>query len=104
MWVPAFEGLYSDFDRRIGHYRRYRLAELRSKLSTAGFEPVDLRYVNSVGAVAWWVFARQLRTNPTSPGSAKLFDRVAVPVVRGLERRLKPPFGQSVFAVGVRNR
>jgi SAM-dependent methyltransferase len=104
LWVPAFESLYSDFDRRIGHYRRYRLGDLRSKLSTAGFEVAELRYVNSVGAVAWWVFARRLRRNPTSPGSAKLFDRVAVPVVRRLEGKLKPPFGQSVFAVGVRAR
>jgi SAM-dependent methyltransferase len=102
LWVPAFEGLYSDFDRRVGHYRRYRLPELRSKLSAAGLEPVGLRYANSLGAVAWWIFARQLRMNPTSARNARAFDRVGVPVVRGVERRLNLPFGQSVFAVGVR--
>ena len=31
VFVPAFDGLYSDFDRRIGHRRRYR----RSQLVTA---------------------------------------------------------------------
>jgi XTP/dITP diphosphohydrolase len=94
--------LYTDFDRRIGHHRRYRLAPLRSQLRAAGLEPIDLRYVNAVGAVAWWVFARQLRRNPTSPRSASLFDRLAVPVVRRVESRVRLPFGQSLFAVASR--
>jgi SAM-dependent methyltransferase len=102
LWVPAFEGLYSDFDRRVGHFRRYRIPPLRATLTDAGFEPVELRYANSVGAIAWWIFARQLRRNPTSPRSAKLFDRLAVPVVRRLERRVNAPFGQSIFAVARR--
>ncbi len=102
LWVPAFEGLYSDFDRRVGHFRRYRIPPLRSTLMGAGFEPVELRYANSVGAIAWWIFARQLRRNPASPRSARLFDRLAVPVVRRLERKMNPPFGQSIFAVARR--
>jgi XTP/dITP diphosphohydrolase len=102
LWVPAFEALYSDFDRRIGHRRRYRLGELRAKLTAAGLDPVDLRYVNSVGAVAWWVAARHLRMNPTSRRNSSLFDRFAVPVVRRVESRVRPPFGQSVFAVATR--
>jgi XTP/dITP diphosphohydrolase len=102
LWVPAFMSLYTEFDRRIGHHRRYRRGELHSKLRAAGLEPVDLRYVNAVGAVAWWIFARQLRRNPTSRRSASLFDRVAVPVVRRVESRVHPPFGQSLFAVAAR--
>jgi SAM-dependent methyltransferase len=102
LWVPAFEGLYSDFDRRVGHHRRYRIPDLRAKLVAAGLDPVDIHYANAAGAIAWWIFARQLKSNPTSPRNAQLFDRVAVPVVRRLEARLKPPFGQSVFAVAVR--
>jgi len=104
LWVPAFESLYSDFDRRVGHFRRYRVPQLRAKLISAGLEPVDIRYVNSLGAVAWWVVARQLRRTPTSRGSAQLFDRMAVPVVRRVERRIKMPFGQSILAVAIRRR
>src|SRR6202042_1631471 len=44
LWVPAFEFLYSDFDRRIGHHRRYRLPELRDRISRAGLEVLDIRY------------------------------------------------------------
>jgi len=103
LWVPAFESLYSDFDRRVGHHRRYRVPELRAKLTTAGLELVEIRYVNAAGAIVWWIFARQLRRNPTSPRSSKLFDRIAVPVVRRVERHIRMPFGQSVFAVATRS-
>jgi SAM-dependent methyltransferase len=102
LWVPAFSLLYSDFDRKIGHHRRYRKDGLRTQLSRAGYEVRDLRYVNAAGAVAWLVLARFLRRAPTSGAPVKIFDRYFVPVLKRLERRWPPPFGQSVFAVGVR--
>ena len=64
-----------------------------------GFEYVDARYVNSVGAFAWWLFARRLRQTPTQGWSVKLYDRTVVPVLRALESRRTPRFGQSVFLV-----
>jgi SAM-dependent methyltransferase len=102
LWVPAFWLLYSDFDRKIGHYRRYRRPGLRTQLEDAGYEVQDIRYVNAVGAVAWLVLARLLRRTPTHGTPVKVFDRYFVPVLERLERRWHPPFGQSVLAVAVR--
>ena len=102
LWVPAFSLLYSDFDRRIGHDRRYRRPGLRAQLSEAGYQVLDIRYVNAVGAVAWLVLARLLRRTPTHGTPVKVFDRYFVPVLKRLERRWRPPFGQSVLAVAVR--
>ena len=34
---PAFQALYSEFDRKIGHFRRYRLSNLRAQLASTGF-------------------------------------------------------------------
>jgi SAM-dependent methyltransferase len=102
LWVPAFQALYSEFDRKIGHFRRYRLSKLRSQLTNTGFTVAEIHYANAVGAVAWWLVARVLRRTPTRPSSLRVFDRYAVPVVRTLESRVRPPFGQSIFAVGVR--
>lgn len=102
LWVPAFEALYADFDRKVGHYRRYQLGGLRIQLSAAGFEVLQIHYANAIGAVAWWVLARVLRRTPTRRSSVLLFDRYAVPVVRHLESRHHPPFGQSIFAVAAR--
>jgi 2-polyprenyl-3-methyl-5-hydroxy-6-metoxy-1,4-benzoquinol methylase len=102
LYVPAFEALYSDFDRRIGHHRRYRAEQLEALVTEAGLEVVDLRYVNLVGAVAWWVFATKLGQTPTQKWSALAFDRAVVPFVRRIERLWPPPFGQSILCVARR--
>jgi len=99
LWVPAFSQLYSDFDRRIGHYRRYRIPELRKVLAGAGLEVVDIRYVNLVGSLAWWVVAKKLGRVPTTSGLVRLFDKACVPTLRRLESGRRPPFGQSIFCV-----
>ena len=36
--VPAFQFLYSSFDREAGHFRRYTIDELKSKLEKKGFQ------------------------------------------------------------------
>ena len=100
VFSPAFEGLYSDFDHKIGHHRRYRRSQLITVANRAGLEYVDARYVNSIGAFAWWLFARRLHQTPTQGWSVKLYDRTAVPVLRRFESRRAPRFGQSVFLVG----
>lgn len=102
LWVPAFWLLYSDFDRKIGHYRRYTRPRLRAQLAAAGYEVTDIRYVNPVGAMAWLMLARLLRRTPTGGTPVRVFDRYFVPVLKRLERRWPPPFGQSVLAVASR--
>lgn len=99
LWVPAFQLLYSDFDRKIGHYRRYRKGELEAQLTRAGYKVAEIRYVNSVGGLAWLVVARLLHRAPTGGRSVKIYDSYFVPVLRRLEGCRGVPFGQSVFAV-----
>ena len=65
----------------------------------AGFEIVDARYVNSLGAFVWWVFARRMRQIPTSQGPVKVYDRLAVPMLRRFETGRNPKVGQSVLMI-----
>jgi len=102
LFVPAFQGLYSEFDRLVGHHRRYRRGELAALVKGAGFEVVEARYVNCVGALAWWVVARQLGRFPKSRAAMRAYDRAVVPVIRAVESRWTPPFGQSVLCIGRR--
>lgn len=96
--VPAFMIAMSAFDKEIGHYRRYRKKTLTAAIMAAGLHPVDVRYVNPVGLLGWIVLMRLLgrRTDDTP---VAFFDRFIVPVLRRIETRVRPPFGQSVFAV-----
>lgn len=102
LFVPAFQALYSEFDRMVGHHRRYRRGELAALVKGAGFEVVEARYVNCIGAVAWWVVARQLGRFPKSRAAMRAYDRTVVPVIRAVESRWTPPFGQSVLCIGRR--
>jgi SAM-dependent methyltransferase len=104
LWVPAFQGLYADFERRVGHFRRYQRDGLRCQLSRVGFTVVQIHYANAIGAMIWWVVARQLGATPTRRLSVTAFDRGLIPIIRRLESRRPPPFGQSIFAVAVRPR
>lgn len=103
VYVPAFMVAMSDFDRDIGHFRRYRRAELAEKFTHAGLSVEQIRYVNIIGLVAWTVLVRFAGRRPRQGLGLHVYDRFVIPVFRRLERRLSPPFGQSVFAVGRRN-
>ena len=102
LYVPAFRSLYSEWDRKIGHYRRYTMATLAEVVSSAGLSVVELRYVNALGAIMWLLFCRLLRQEPAQSWVVRSWDRLAVPVLHAVERRLRPPFGISVFCVGRR--
>jgi SAM-dependent methyltransferase len=102
LWVPAFQALYSAFDERIGHYRRYRLKDVRRLLEDADLEISELRYVNAVGVLGWLLIARLLGRSPTVGGKLKIFDRGLLPILRSVEGVVRMPVGLSVFAVGRR--
>jgi hypothetical protein len=73
---------------------------MRTALTGAGLEVVDLRYANSLGLICYYAFTSLLRRQPSSGGTMTFYDRVMVPVVHGAERLIRrPPFGQSVVAV-----
>lgn len=104
LWVPALPLLYSQFDRKIGHHRRYRHRALRSLLTDTGFVPVECRYVNMVGALGWFAGMRLLGRTPSNETLLRLADRYVLPIGRRCESRLSPPFGQSLLAIAARPR
>jgi hypothetical protein len=99
MFVPAFEFAMGRFDRAIGHYRRYTRKTLSDAFVRAGLRPESVRYVNSVGLPAWFVSVRLLGQEPREGLMLRAWDRGVIPAVRRIERRINPPFGQSVLGV-----
>lgn len=100
MFVPAFQFAMSDFDHAVGHVRRYRLDSLRAVYEDAGLTVERLQYVNAPGLLAWFAGMRLLKMTPGDGPTVKIWDRFVMPPARLLEKRIVPPFGQSVFAVG----
>jgi hypothetical protein len=97
--VPAFPSAMGKFDRAIGHERRYTKASLREAVEGAGLRLEELRYLNPVGLISWYVTVKALGMTPRNGAMLRLYDRTIVPVSRFVDRRLTAPFGQSVFAV-----
>ena len=100
--VPAFELAMSRFDRAIGHHRRYTVASLEAAFERAGLRPLDVRYLNAPGLLAWIVGMRLFRLTPHESRAVRLWDSLVVPPTRALEQHVRLPFGQSVL--GLANR
>lgn len=98
LWVPAYQALYGDFDRKVGHVRRYTPATMRGAVEAAGLTVRLCRPINFVGGLAWWLAVRIGGTGSPKPGMVALYDRLVVPVTRLLDS-LHPPFGQTVLCV-----
>ncbi len=98
--VPAHPSLVSPFDRAVGHARRYTRGTLASALDDAGFTIDEVRYVNPIGALAWFVRMRLLRQREWPSTTFHVFDRL-VPFLRPFDM-LRPPLGLSVWAVARR--
>ena len=66
VFVPAFEMAMSNFDREVGHVRRYTRRSLSATFEAAGLELDAIHYVNSLGLVAWITGMRLLGRRPMS--------------------------------------
>jgi SAM-dependent methyltransferase len=97
--VPAFPALRGPIDRNLGHWRRYRRGGLAHLAEAAGLRLREARYMNTIGFFGWWVNARLLRRDTQSARQIEVFDRFVVPLMSRLEDAVRPPFGQSLFAV-----
>lgn len=98
--VPAFPSAMSRFDRSIGHFRRYTVSSMRTAMQQAGLAVEEVRYINPLGLFNWYVAVKMLGMVPKNGVLLRFYDRVAVPPSRWLDKHVRPPFGQSVFAVG----
>jgi len=98
IFVPALRWLYSKADKELGHFRRYRKNELRGLVEKAGFKVRQVRYFDIAGIIPWYVyFVLMRRSIGKSPVS--LYDRIVVPVMRPIERLMKPPIGKNLLLV-----
>jgi SAM-dependent methyltransferase len=99
LWVPAYQQLYGEFDRRVGHFRRYTPATLRDAFERAGLTVELAKPVNLLGGIAWWAAVRRGGSTRPSPRLVSIYDRFVVPVTRAVESVVPVPFGQTVLGV-----
>ncbi|HMJ15019.1 MAG TPA: methyltransferase domain-containing protein [Polyangiaceae bacterium] len=101
--VPALAALYGDRDRKIGHYRRYSPARLRSLTASQPIRVDDLRYWNMLGVAPTFASHRILNraVNESfrygNPSPAKRALRQALGWwFRRVENQIRPPLGLTL--------
>lgn len=95
---PAWPWLFSEFDRAVGHQRRYTKASLRAVV------PPQLRierlfYADAVGLMFSTANRLLLRQDLPTPAQVKFWDRTAIPVSRLIDPILMRGLGRSIIAV-----
>jgi SAM-dependent methyltransferase len=104
--VPALNALYSDLDRKIGHYRRYDKPMMRDLARRAGGELLVNRYDNLIGVLGWYWICKvrgiDYHTDENKSalkGSFGFFSRYVLPITSAIERIVSPPIGLNLTAV-----
>ena len=98
--VPYNMKLYSEFDRALGHFRRYAKGELEAKMRAAGLEVETQFFFNKIGIFAWYVANTLGGQKALKPWQLKLYG-LLTPIFRVLDSIL-PTSGLSTVVVGRR--
>jgi len=105
IYVPALPLLFSNHDRRVGHYRRYKKKELVHKVRLAGFEIEKYFYNDCVGvlaAVAVRLFGYKNKMGFGSQKSRFVYDKYLYPISKFLDGLIfKYVIGKNLFVFAV---
>ncbi|MDQ0392544.1 class I SAM-dependent methyltransferase [Labrys monachus] len=95
---PAFNVIFSNFDRAVGHFRRYRKSDA-GRLTPDGLVVEQIFYLDCMGFVAALANRLFLRTSTPSAKQVLFWDRCLVPISRILDRGLGQLFGKTIVMV-----
>jgi SAM-dependent methyltransferase len=98
VFVPALAWLTSDFDKHVGHFRRYTKRGLAQLAQDVGFEVVQAHYFDFAGVLLWYVSFTLLKGRPRR-GSVAIYDQLVVPPMRLIESVFPPPIGKNILLV-----
>jgi SAM-dependent methyltransferase len=95
--VPFNPKLYSNFDRELGHFRRYDRGELENKMTQNGFQVERQFFFNKAGVLAWWAGNVLCRQRTITPWQLKIYN-LLTPLFRILDHCL-PMSGLSTVVI-----
>lgn len=114
--VPAYNHLWSLWDDRLAHKRRYCLAELKEKMIKANISLEKLTYYNMMLYPPVYIYRKLLmpfiskkysQNKSDFAVSSNLLTSMCFSIYCTLERNIlrlvNLPFGLSIFAVGINN-
>jgi SAM-dependent methyltransferase len=98
LYLPALQALWTANDDRVGHRRRYGRRDLAARCTHAGFAVEEVRFVDSLGALAALAY-RVVGdgSGELSVSSVGFYDRFVFPASRALDRVLHRVVGKNLL-------
>ncbi len=87
-------------DKKVGHFRRYKLGELISIMEMSGFEVRGTRYIDILGVLVSIVYKFYGSKDGTiKPRSVSLYDRFTFPVSKLLDVLTGKLIGKNTYII-----
>lgn len=99
LFVPAHKFLYSSFDKRLGHFRRYNKKELEYILKDCGYKIEKLFYFDSLGLIFALIYKLLNKDGTILECQIKLYDKFVYPVSRIIDYITLGLFGKNLVFV-----
>ena len=100
LYVPAFEILYSKFDKKINHKRRYSKIDLCKKLNKAGFKKYKSYYVDVIGFFCGILYKIFNNSGKLNKSVLKIYDRYFFPFSCLLDKMgFRYLFGKNIIVI-----
>ena len=96
--VPAFQFMYSEFDLRLGHFRRYNKALLMDEVGTV-FIKEKLFYLDSCGFIASLFNKIFLKQPEISLKQVLFWDKVLIQISKVIDIIFFRNFGKSLIGI-----
>ncbi|MCM4154776.1 class I SAM-dependent methyltransferase [Gramella sp. AN32] len=97
--VPAFQKLYNQFDKNLGHFRRYTLDTLKNIFIQNKLSIIRRQYFNFAGIFGWYLSGKILKKESIPAGQMKLYNKM-VPLFKLADIMTLKQVGLSVIVVG----
>ena len=94
---PAFNYLFSTFDKAIGHYRRYDKSMIE-KLTATSLVLRRTQYLDSIGYFASMTNKLLLKQSYPTAGQVQFWDKWMIPVSKFTDRLFFYSFGKSILS------
>ncbi len=99
IYVPAYQVLFSNMDKKVGHYRRYRIRDLRKLAESSGFKIRMVRYYDPAGFAAALFYRISGGNGNLSAKSISMYDKIIFPFSKKLHSITNKFIGKNAILV-----
>jgi len=97
--VPAYQFLYNDFDKSLGHVKRYTTKSLSRVFSSAQLNIIHKKYFNLIGILGWF-WSGTLTRRKVIPGWQMKIYNWLIPISKVVDKVTLNSVGLSAVVVG----